>query len=259
MVDNNNVGDSIKSDDDWNYEHSIVECSELVQGYLAITDKLIARLRDAHLALSKEHFAGFCDSIGISVVVAERWLNKYEDKRADGDEKVVAKPSIDETVILHKKILLELKSLRAFGADIFDITSAALLLGCSEEKVCEFVERMGLPSYLLAGEVRILKDELLRWLRLQPNGSFVTVGGTDNDEHEHKSDFFKVTNAAMKRGGVKSEKQKNLLKTQVLKNLQLGMGITQAVREVGIAWSTFHEWKKADQEFEEKIRNIRGW
>ena len=61
------------------------------------------------------------------------------------------------------------------------------------------------------------------------------------------------------RGAKLSGRQRQTVKDRILGELRKGTGITEAVQLSGIAWATFHNWRKRDQAFSDAITEIRGW
>lgn len=168
-------------------------------------------------------------------------------------------------------------------AEVLTLEEAAQFLRCDTAFVREQVASGTIPAHRLADELRFVRRELVDWLTSLPgspngspnhgagsgggrSGSGEATSGTgphppsrDTVEDGRPGANGGRRAARVGRGAKLTAAQRQALKDGILAELRQGTGITEAVQVSGIAWATFHNWRKSDRVFSEAITEIRGW
>ena len=309
---------SLRPSAPWHYDEAVACTRPKVGQYLAITEGLLHDLSLARDVLgqgdqpgqpTKRSFADFCEAIGISTVVAERWLRKSEGKErpskgkggkpqdAVGPRIDKSAPSpwdiVDRIVASMEKRLAKVDERRSpsVNGDVMTVREAAEFVRCDESLLVQSIDKGEIVGYWLGSELRLLREDLIEWLKLLPNSRVVrsgrsggisvkrvvhrvepgcgastataspsgSTGGAESLPNEDICETGKLVLPTLKRGAKLSVEQKQQIKQWIVAAVTEGKGITDSVREAGIAWSTFHDWRKVDSEFAVAITTARGW
>ncbi len=309
---------SLRPSTPWHYDEAVACARPKVGQYLEITEGLLHDLSLACDVLgqgeqpgqrTKRSFADFCEAIGISTVVAERWLRKSKGKGGtskskggkpqDGVEHKIDKsaPSpweiVDRIVASMEKRLDKVDERRSpsVNNDVMTVREAAGFVRCDESLLVQSIDKGEIVGYWLGSELRLLREDLIEWLKLLPNsrvGRSGRTGGISVKRAVARAEASSAANTAtgspskstcgveslpkddlgeggklvlpiLKRGAKISVEQKQQIKQWIVAAVTEGKGITDAVRDAGIAWSTFHDWRKNDAEFGVAIKTARGW
>lgn len=234
-------------------------------------------------------FEDFCDEIGMAAPVALRWLRKYEERLLSlppgADTSAMPGQEDDEGRGLSAEEIARsvLEGLRARAAaasadgsrhafpEVLTLEEAALFLRCDVAFVREQVEAGTIPAHRLSDELRFVRRELVDWLTSLPGSRHAPhIGGAGSDgnrsgptgdpaPHLPANHAAGRRNGRVGRGAKLTGVQRQAVKDRILAELRQGTGITEAVQVSGIAWATFHNWRKSDGAFSDAIVDIRGW